>query len=281
MHDNNIIQGQHGVEDGLQENIRAYSGDGGELICPDLNANNGAIAKGGDTGMERTSELQILQEKVRALERQNAELKQARRPSEIESDEKGRTLSDSDASGRTTKEGSDSSVDSLRLEDMKLIDVNSLEGEEGTWLVPVSGGGEREWLRGEVEATGALIVNKKTLVNRLDDIARRSPSRSRYQRGSPNSSLSSGRSMMSPPLAQYLKSQGSHPISSTPSAKYQTSPGVRTYDSRTFRRGQRTAGIRRLISSENRTFAPNSDIFVEMLRISEQFLLSQLFVIFI
>merc|ERR550519_1175502 len=179
--------------------------------------------------MDRASELQILQEKVRALERQNAELKQARRPSDV----------DSDDSGRTTKEGSDSSVESLRIEDMKLIDVDSLEGEEGTWLVPVSGGGEREWLRGEVEATGALIVNKKTLVNRLDDLARRSPSRSRYQCGSPNSSASSGRSMMSPPLAQYLKS---HPVSSTPQAKY--SPGARTsFDSRTFRRGQRTAGM--------------------------------------
>merc|ERR1719186_683011 len=71
--------------------------------------------------MDRASELQILQEKVRALERQNAELKQARRPSEVESDEK--ILSDSDASGRTTKEGSDSSVESLRIDEMKLIDV--------------------------------------------------------------------------------------------------------------------------------------------------------------
>merc|ERR1719186_564765 len=36
--------------------------------------------------MDRASELRILQEKVRALERQNAELKQARRPSEVESE---------------------------------------------------------------------------------------------------------------------------------------------------------------------------------------------------
>lgn len=240
MHDNREV-GKNEVEKVLREGSKIRQDpDESQLISRDLNAN---------AGMERNiSEVQRLKEQVKALERKNFELQQRqhnRDSSDI--DVEGGAGSSEEAGGsRTEEDVSHDSVESIKIDEMKLIDVDSLEGEEGSWLVTntdVGRGGEREWLREDVENNSTLeIVNKKTLVNRLDDLVRRSPSHAIYSRGSPNSSVqsgSSGRSILSPPLAQYLKS---HPVSSTPSGKY-SGARDRQFDSRTFRRGQRFTDV--------------------------------------
>ena len=59
-----------------------------------------------------------------------------------------------------------------------LFVTNNLDGSEDNWLFDVSGGDqagqdEGDWLRADVTSpTSAVALKKKSLVNKLDDIAK-------------------------------------------------------------------------------------------------------------
>ena len=107
-----------------------------------------------DGDMGDSSELSKLKEKVRALERQNALLKQT----------------------KTTDDGAKCLDDNI--EDIQLLDMDELTNGDDNWLLNV---GEENldqdddddcaWLRQDMMSPNSL--KKKSLVNKLDDIAKR------------------------------------------------------------------------------------------------------------
>merc|ERR1719232_2122116 len=122
-----------------------------------------------------------------------------------------------------------------RIDDVKLIDIESLEGSEGDWLISmdqeeVENLDDVDWLRRDVENPSAIVaIKKKSLVNKLEDLARRSPSHNLYNYGSQvNGSRRSSNSLNSSPLKSYA--------SSTPSSKYSAPSRGQQFDPRTFTR---------------------------------------------
>ena len=107
-----------------------------------------------DGDMGDSSELSKLKEKVRALERQNALLKQT----------------------KTTDDGAKCLDDNI--EDIQLLDMDELTNGDDNWLLNF---GEEitdqdddddcAWLRQDMMSPNSL--KKKSLVNKLDDIAKR------------------------------------------------------------------------------------------------------------
>ena len=61
--------------------------------------------------------------------------------------------------------------------EISLIDIAGLSGTEGDWLCGEPGlvgpGDEENWLRRDLDETYAHSIRKKSLVNRLEDLARR------------------------------------------------------------------------------------------------------------
>jgi len=179
------------------------------------------------------SELQKLQDKVRALERQNALLKQNQPVDAVDGAELAKV---GDNLLQKMSKGNSSSSSSAvcdKIEDVKLIDIESLEGSEGNWLIDMDQDDgdavdDIEWLRRDVESPSAIVaIKKKSLVNKLEDLARRSPSHSLYNYGSQvNGSRRS--SLQSSPLKSYA--------SSTPSSKYSAPSRGQQFDPRTFTR---------------------------------------------
>ena len=57
-----------------------------------------------------------------------------------------------------------------------LIDLDTLDGSEGDWLIGEPGlvgpGDEVDWLRSDLEDSPVVSVKKKSLVNKLDDLCR-------------------------------------------------------------------------------------------------------------
>jgi len=165
-------------------------------------------------------QLAKLQEKVRALERQNAALRQSTPHNEVEEKERDH-LKKVEQENNAIMEGS-------------LIDINGLNGSEGDWLCGEPGlvgpGDEVDWLRSDLEESPVIAIKKKSLVNKLDDLARRSPG---LGGGGYSSRNLGGPSSTSSPLHSYLAA------SSTPNSRFGT-PSARPgghFDSSTFRRG--------------------------------------------
>ena len=103
-----------------------------------------------------SNELLKLKEKVKALEKQNAILKQK------EGD---------DVDGAVSTPVGDEKI----IEDIQLIEIEDLDESEGNWLLNVSDEtadleDECSWLRKDVMSPNTL--KKKSLVNKLDDIAK-------------------------------------------------------------------------------------------------------------
>lgn len=202
------------------------------MISPDINANTGTEIMGDNA---QTSELQKLQDKVRALERQNALLKQNQPVDSVDGAEL--TKVGDNLLQKMSKGNSSSSPNTVceRIEDVKLIDIESLEGSEGNWLISmdqedVESIDDIDWLRRDVESPSAIVaIKKKSLVNKLEDLARRSPSHSLYNYGSQvNGSRRTSSSLNSSPLKSYA--------SSTPSSKYSAPSRGQQFDPRTFTR---------------------------------------------
>jgi len=183
-------------------------------------ANSAADNEDVDTG-----QLAKLQEKVRALERQNAALRQSKpavEPSERERGGPGVALE------RET-EGLNIKQDSSDIMEASLIDIEGLNGSEGDWLCGEPGlvgpGDEVDWLRSDLEESPVIAIKKKSLVNKLDDLARRSPGGG----GGYSSRTLGGPSSTSSPLHSYL--------ASTPNSRFGTPRAPGQFDSSTFRRG--------------------------------------------
>merc|ERR1719282_2231976 len=103
-----------------------------------------------------SNELLKLKEKVKALEKQNAILKQK------EGD---------DVDGAVSTPIGDEKI----IEDIQLIEIEDLDESEGNWLLNVSDEtadleDDCSWLRKDVMSPNTL--KKKSLVNKLDDIAK-------------------------------------------------------------------------------------------------------------
>ena len=117
------------------------------------------------TDMEtvQSTELLRLQEKVKALERQNAILKQSK------------TGDNLDGAGATKRISIISTGDE---DDIKLLEIEDIDEGEDNWLFGLSAGDQAEedhcnWLRADVTSpTSAVALKKKSLVNKLDDIAK-------------------------------------------------------------------------------------------------------------
>lgn len=118
-----------------------------------------------DSDLGDSSELMKLKEKVRALEKQNKMLKDTK-PGDSENGASASGLSD----------------DKI-IEDVKLIEIEDLDGSEDNWLLDVSKDNPPEfeelddtdcsWLRKDVMSPDSLAaMKKKSLVNKLDDIAK-------------------------------------------------------------------------------------------------------------
>ena len=145
------------------------------MISPDINANSGTEIMGDNA---QTSELQKLQDKVRALERQNALLKQNQPVDSVDGAEL--TKVGDNLLQKMSKLNSSSPPNTVceRIEDVKLIDIESLEGSEGNWLISmeqedVESIDDIDWLRRDVESPSAIVaIKKKSLVNKLEDLAR-------------------------------------------------------------------------------------------------------------
>ena len=60
--------------------------------------------------------------------------------------------------------------------EISLIDLEDLEGTEGDWLIGEKGavgpGDELDWLRRDLEESPSVAIKKKSLVNKLEDLAR-------------------------------------------------------------------------------------------------------------
>ena len=117
----------------------------------------------------QSNELLRLQEKVKALERQNAILKQTKTADNLDGAE---------AAGENGVRRN-SMISTGDEDDIKLLEIEDLDGsEEDNWLFDLSGGeqagqDECDWLRADVTSpTSAVALKKKSLVNKLDDIAK-------------------------------------------------------------------------------------------------------------
>ena len=147
------------------------------MISPDINANTGTEIMGDNA---HPSELQKLQDKVRALERQNALLKQNQPLDTVDGAEL--TSVGDNLFMKMTKEKSSSPQNAVSelVEDapFQLIDIDSLEGSEGSWLLSMDPDefesvDEIDWLRKDVESPSAMVaIKKKSLVNKLEDLSR-------------------------------------------------------------------------------------------------------------
>jgi len=169
-------------------------------------------------------ELSRLKEKVRALERQNAMLKQNK------NGENGESV---DGAGAALNIEADQKM----MEDIKLIDLDDIDGGEDNWLLDVSetdGALEDEcsWLRKDVMSPDSVAaLKKKSLVNKLDDIAKRSPSHTGYGYNGTNLNGSyrvAPNSILSSPYKSFT--------TSPPSAKYSAPTRGQAFDPRTFTR---------------------------------------------
>lgn len=187
------------------------------MISPDINANTAGVVVGSSMSDKALTQLHKLQEKVRALEKQNAVLRRNR-----ESREEHLDLPQ-EQSGSLEPDG---------LDTFELIDVHSLQGGEEDWLIDSSS--ERDdvhlfsWLRqGEADPTAGA---RSPLLSRLADIAQRSPVQSYL---SPNSSGSSLGAHSPSPLRSYM-------TSSTPTRlglDARSGFDSRTFTRKNFRRG--------------------------------------------
>eukprot|EP00092_Neocalanus_flemingeri_P028583 GFUD01031039.1.p1 GENE.GFUD01031039.1~~GFUD01031039.1.p1 ORF type:complete len:647 (-),score=115.24 GFUD01031039.1:694-2634(-) len=202
------------------------------MISPDINANTGTGIMGDNAP---SSELQKLQDKVRALEQQNALLKQNQPLDSVDGAELTKVGDNLLSKMSGGKSSSPPNAAGERIEDVKLIDIESLEGSEGNWLISMDQDDfesvdEIDWLRRDVESPSAMVaIKKKSLVNKLEDLARRSPSHSLYNYGSQvNGSRRHSSSLNSSPLKSYA--------SSTPSSKYAAPSRGQNFDPRTFTR---------------------------------------------
>jgi len=163
-----------------------------------------------ETPRAESDTLAQLQEKVRALERQNAALRQC------QPTENGTVNGTKERTRPSSGEG---------IMDVSLIDLEQLEGTESDWLIgevgAVGPGDELDWLRRDKEESPSVAVKKKSLVNKLEDLARRPAGYPRY----PPSHTSS------PLMSPYMSSPN-------PSSRYTGQTPSRTggYDSRTFTR---------------------------------------------
>jgi len=202
------------------------------MISPDINANTGTGIMGDNA---QTTELQKLQDKVRALERQNALLKQNQPLDSVDGAELTKVGDNLLMKMSRGKSSSTQNGAGERIDDVKLIDIEALEGSEGNWLISMDredfeSVDEIDWLRRDVESPSAMVaIKKKSLVNKLEDLARRSPSHSLYNYGSQiNGSRRHSSSLNSSPLKSYA--------SSTPSSKYAAPSRGQQFDPRTFTR---------------------------------------------
>jgi len=175
----------------------------------------------GDNTDGDDGQLAKLQEKVRALEKQNAALRQSK-PTVESVNEARERVGNKEEVGETNKE------ESSDIMEASLIDIEGLNGSEGDWLCGEPGlvgpGDEVDWLRSDLDESPVIAIKKKSLVNKLDDLARRSP-------GGYSSRGMVGPSSTSSPLHSYL--------ASTPNSRFGT-PASRPpgqFDSSTFRRG--------------------------------------------
>ena len=116
----------------------------------------------------QSTELLRLQEKVKALEGQNAILKQNKTGDNLDG-----------AEARAGNSGQRCSIISTGDEDdIKLLEIEDLDESEDNWLFDLSAGDqavedECDWLRADVTSpTSAVALRKKSLVNKLDDIAK-------------------------------------------------------------------------------------------------------------
>jgi len=175
-------------------------------------------------------ELSRLKEKVRALERQNAMLKQNTNGDNGESVE---------GAGAATYSVADQKI----IDDVKLIDLDDIDGGDDNWLLDVSetdGGLEDEcsWLRKDVMSPDSMAaLKKKSLVNKLDDIAKRSPSHTGYGYNGTNLNGSyrvGPNSILSSPYKSFT--------TSPPSAKYSAPSRGQAFDPRTFTRSSGSRG---------------------------------------
>lgn len=170
----------------------------------------------------QSSELLRLQEKVKALERQNLLLKQSKTGDQMTGGSSGKRSS---------------ILSSGDEDDIKLLEIEDTDGSEESWLFELRDVEERvrgedcDWLRADVispETQGS--AKKKSLVNKLDDIAKRSPSHSGYRYGQINGSFSASSSP--------YKSVTTSP----PSTKYPQPNRGSQFDPRTFTRSQARSG---------------------------------------
>ena len=121
-----------------------------------------------DMDAVQSSELLRLQEKVKALERQNAILKQSKT---------GDNVDEAEARGDNCAKRI-SIISTGDEDDIKLLEIEDLDGSEDNWLFDLSAGDqggedESDWLRADVTSpTSAVALKKKSLVNKLDDIAK-------------------------------------------------------------------------------------------------------------
>ena len=111
----------------------------------------------------QSSELLRLQEKVKALERQNLLLKQRKTGDQ--------TVGSSDKRSSILSSGDE--------DDIKLLEIEDTDGSEESWLFELRnveerlGGEDCDWLRADViSPDGQGSAKKKSLVNKLDDIAK-------------------------------------------------------------------------------------------------------------
>ena len=81
------------------------------------------------------------------------------------------------AAGGRGERGGTQPVSQEGMMEISLIDMEGLSGTEGDWLCGEPGlvgpGDEMSWLRRDIDETHAHSIRKKSLVNRLEDLARR------------------------------------------------------------------------------------------------------------
>ena len=114
-----------------------------------------------DMDAVQSSELLRLQEKVRALERQNEILKQSK-TGEVEGAKRSSIISAGDD------------------DDIKLLEIEDLDGSDENWLFEVTNGEEEvegdeetDWLRADaISPASGGAGRKMSLISKLDDIAK-------------------------------------------------------------------------------------------------------------
>jgi len=229
------------------------------MISTDINANTGVCGKMSESTL---NQLQKLQTKVRALEQANADLRDHRTSyaggleSEPTTPVRRSESRDMCGSGEDTRKQSSAGL----LDEINLIDLNSLEGTEANWLIDSQDNGDcaqdldssLEWLRNRTEFEPSE-VQKTNLVSRLDELAKRSPAHSLY---SPNTSGSSRGSGVGSPLQPYLASTPARAF--PPPRGYTSRTGG--FDPRTFSRGTKLpAGLNLDCGEEEISRRPSRD----------------------